>query len=804
MLKLLTYFLQLNFDVNSSCHLSLEAGNIGLEYSSHIQFSVVRSSTKSHQQQFHRLVIWILIITGSIGLTLLDRSVAVGEEKVEIPAQSSVSNTLTVAKTNTPETANLADVKLVPLVAKDISLAEAITWWNSVTVEPVKAPQPIQFTPGFLIAPRQLDLRSVNPAITQLNINDIPTNHRSRSDISTGSDSGDRRNTDFGLNTTGLYSPSVTESVSNDRVYRIEYQNGYTQVRSIRQQRNISTTIVTPQTANGQRQQISFVGDCLPSLGANPTQPKPGQICSYIPGFITDRNSIDPNTLVPTRFTQPSQLGDIVTPETLAAIKAPGFQAGANGQELGIDLYFPKIGTEIGNSQSSTTNADRFESSNSVPMTSTGRFKQVIVSNGRDIAIARTIRGFNYISGDPSNGLISTLQAASEVLPDAEVSLSPGKKGGSVAIDPTLILAANNNRIPDNSFTSYYVGVGRGKTPQGNQNSSANYQGVWMGFSPVIDRRISSNSTIQITGFQNITTFAGGEGGVDSSTSISAALNQNSFTSGAISNAYVQAYLTRYSQDINGITQTNLRETTNYHPHLSATGNVTTADSIFRYYSGVIFNPNTTSSSSTTNKVYGGLDFTKVENNGFSYNIAAIGYLNPDPEYYSRISTGFSQDIKLGRNPGYSLSLSSNFNYAFDSNSVFDSFNFRSGSSYVNVGAKANLGSVGLGVTYYIPNNMPNPINKLIALNGSWQVRDGIVLAGYYTPENENVTRSPYGVSANFRIGNDASSPTFVLSWSRNETDFGNNPDNSKVSNNDNVYAVYVRFGESQNFRRNP
>ena len=406
-------------------------------------------------------MIWLLILAGFIGLTLTDRSVAIGEERVGMLTQSSVSNSPAVAKTTTPEKASLPDLKLIPLIAKDISLAEAIAWWNSAAVEPVKAPQPIQFAPGFLIAPHPLDLRSINPAITQLSINDIPTNHRSRSDISTGSDSGDRRNTDFGLNTTGLYSPSIIESVSNNRVYRIEYQNGYTQVRSMRQQRNIATTIVTPQTANGQRQQISFVGDCLPALGTILNQPKSGQICSYIPGFITDRNSIDPNTLVPTRFTQPSQLGDIITPQSLAAMKVPGFQSGANGQEVGIDLYFPKIGTEIGNSQSNTTNADRFESSNSVPMTSTGRIKQVIVSNGRDIAIARTIRGFNYISGDPSNGLISTLQAASEVLPDAEVSLSPGKKGGSVAIDPTLILAANNNRIPDNSFTSYYVEIGR-------------------------------------------------------------------------------------------------------------------------------------------------------------------------------------------------------------------------------------------------------------------------------------------------------------------------------------------------------
>jgi hypothetical protein len=82
--------------------------------------------------------------------------------------------------------------------------------------------------------------------------------------------------------------------------------------------------------------------------------------------------------------------------------------------EFGIDLYFPNVGTESGNSQNTTNTIDRFESIKSVPGASVGRFNQVIVTNGTEVAIGRTIRGFNYISADRHTGPIAILQAATE------------------------------------------------------------------------------------------------------------------------------------------------------------------------------------------------------------------------------------------------------------------------------------------------------------------------------------------------------------------------------------------------------
>ena len=94
-----------------------------------------------------------------------------------------------------------------------------------------------------------------------------------------------------------------------------------------------------------------------------------------------------------------------------------------------------------------------------------------------------------------------------------------------------------------------------------------------------------------------------------------------------------------FDQDANRLATTRLRETTEYYPHLSFSSNTTTVNSVFRYYTGAILNaglvPRPTSSHI---KAYGGIDFNRSERSGLSYNIAAVGYTNPDPEYYTPIN----------------------------------------------------------------------------------------------------------------------------------------------------------------------
>lgn len=650
----------------------------------------------------------------------------------------------------------------------------------------------------YLIAPRPIKLGQFNPGLTLIAINDVALTHRSQIEVNSGVETGDSRSTDIGLNATGLFSPQVEESVSNKRVYRLDYWSNYSQIRTLRQQREITTKVTTPETLFGTRQQISFTGDCLAGMNNGNSVSPTGEklICTYLPGLKTDESSIDPQKLIPTRIPSTSSFGDLLSPASLLAIQAPGFQGGANGQLIGLDLYFPRIGAQSGNSQAQDSSFERFESNTTVPMVAVGRIHQVILANGTETAIARTVRGFNYILGDVNTSQIAGIQAATELLPDLEPSLPDGKKGGSTTVDRNLILAANNNRTPENSFTAYYSGVGKGTTPKGEQLNSANYHGVWIGFSPVVDRQVTLIEPIyKILSPERIVLSAGGEGGIDSNTNVTALLNQNTFDSSAITNGYVQVYITRYEREVNTLSSTTIRERTNYYPHLSATGNITTQDSVLRYYTGLILNPNFNIGAS---QGYLGVDFTKAAG-GLSYNLAAIGYLNPDTEYYSKLTGTISKQLGLGRNPANNLNLSAGVNYAIDGTKIFDAVSFRSANSYVNVGARANLGSVAVGTTYYLPTGMPNSIGNLVSTNASWKISDGLVLSGYYTPVNDNVARSPFGASASIRLGSNIYSPTLSLGWNRNEIDLGTKSDNTRSGVADNVFSIFLRFDAPPN-----
>ena len=236
-------------------------------------------------------------------------------------------------------------------------------------------PLPTAPDPRYLIAPRLLKLGQFNPALTLIAINDVALTHRSQIEVTSGVETGDRRSTDIGLNATGLFSPQVEESVSNKRVYRLDYRSNYSQIRTLRQQREITTRVTTPETLFGMRQQISFTGDCLAGMNNGNSVSPTGEklICTYLPGLKTDESSIDPQKLIPTQIPSTSLFGDVVSPASLLAIQATGFQGGANGQLIGLDLYFPRIGAQSGNSQAKDSSFDRFESNTTVPMVAVGR-----------------------------------------------------------------------------------------------------------------------------------------------------------------------------------------------------------------------------------------------------------------------------------------------------------------------------------------------------------------------------------------------------------------------------------------------
>jgi hypothetical protein len=410
-------------------------------------------------------------------------------------------------------------------------------------------------------------------------------------------------------------------------------------------------------------------------------------------------------------------------------------QAGAISQQR--DVSFSAI---------SDLQSELREDSSISPFLAIGRVRQVLMSNGTQSGISRTIRGFNYFLNNQNAILNSSLQLLTEILPNAEPTLQATRTEQPFFVNSNLIQAANNLRLPDNSFTSYSAGWGYATNPNNLQATSpaANYNSIWFGLSSIVSSQVdSSRPNILFT------------------------------------------------------------DTTNYYPHVSFSGNTTTVDSVFRYYTGVIFKFSPTSDRSQDStilsiqdfsgiKAYGGIDFNSTINNGFSYGAGIIGYTNPDPNNYSRISANVNQQIPLGHNSAYSLSLASGLNYAIDGVRNFSDLTFRPDRSFINAGATFKIGDLSLGTTYYMQNGLPNSIGNLLATNISWQAQKNFSISGYYTPLNDNNPRSLYGASASLLLGTEPSSPILRLNWNRNENSLF---DNRNVGSD--VFGFSLTFGNT-------
>lgn len=702
-----------------------------------------------------------------------------------------------------------ADIDLATFLLKSTVIPTITTPANPV-IPAISPLLPSTLTDSrYLISPREVKLKDVNPQTTQISINGVSTSHQSKSGLSMGIESGDSRNLTVGMNGIVLFSPYVSESVSHDHVYRIEYLNNYNQVQTVRQQRDVLTSIVEPQTVLGMRLQLSLIGDCLDfTSGGKNSSSSTGakQICVYTPGILTDNSSIDPGKLVPTKIVLGAKFGEVVSPQSLAAIVQPGFQTGANGQKVGIDLYFPRIGATAGNLTNSVARIERSEERTDVPTFTTGRIKQVLVSNGNQSGIARTLRGLTFVWGDRNIALNSGFQLLGTALSDAEPQILPGKSGRSAAINPNLVFAANNARLPDNSFTGYSAGWGYANNASDSKLGTpapANYNMMWIGLSPIIDRQVFNDYSYLPTSSQRIRVSSGGEGGALSPVNSVISFNGQNFSSLNVGNSYSQVYLTLFDQDADFFRITRLRESTNYYPHISFSGNTTTANSVLRYYSGAIIDPGLVShKGGNQSKAYAGLDYTQSTSDGLTYDLAAVGYANPDSEHYSRISANVNQKIGLGKNRDYNLVFNAGLNYAIDGTTEFDKLKFRSGNSSIGTGITLNLGDVSLGTSYFIPNGLPNSVDALLYTNVSWRIKDNIAVSGYYTPINKNSPQSQYGLSAAFKFGKDYSSPSLVLNWSRNSTSFGQSVAGNQLNTNENIFGVFFRFGEQNSLSK--
>jgi hypothetical protein len=637
------------------------------------------------------------------------------------------------------------------------------------------------------IVPKIIPSDRVQASTTTWIFNGIPVNHLTRQEFGIGSESGSSRNSLQSLNSIINLGGQSTEIVDAQGIYNLDYRGTFGQIQTLRQSRLVVTDVIQPSTIFGFRERLTLTADC--ALPGTPT----GSQCSYLPGLITDRRSLNNNQQAE-RIDQPSQFGEVVTPASLAAIQQPGFAAGADGQNLGIDLYFPNAGNQPGNGQSNRTSIERREEFRQTPAISSARIHQVIRISDREAAIGRTIRGNAYIQGDANLGIFTGLQFATESLPEAIPALPPGT-GKVLKLNRNLLKTADLARLPENSITLYHYGIGRAphaapKVAKITDIPAATYQGWWIGLSPVIDRSQTSQTTVQFTGPQQVINDFGEEGGGDApNVNIRSTVNGVTFDARQLQNVYQQAYVTAYQQDGTIYNQNKLTETTRYYPHFSYTGNITNSDAVFRYYAGAIVLNNGLQIDRA--KAYAGLDYSQVTDRGLTYGIGGMIYTNPDPEYHSYAIGNVSQKIALS--PKNSLNLLANINYIADGQIMVDKTLFKSANSSINIGANLNVDRVSFGVTQSLASKLPNSTENTLGLNLSIGLNDSLSIAGYWTPWNENQVRSPYGISANLRLGKDANSPSLSFGWSQNLTDFGRDAGGRNLQQQDNIFTVLFK-----------
>ena len=653
---------------------------------------------------------------------------------------------------------------------------------NDAVGSPRKEPViPASQDSNYINPPQIVPNAKVSTFTTTIPLNGNVINHLTKWDTTNSYSFGSNRSNNLDLNAILRVRSQVEQSLSKDNVFTSDQRGSYMQLQTVRTKREVELIQTVPQTMQGLIIQESFTGSCL---GQTPQEGGANAQCSFTPALVTDRNSIDPKFFVPTRINQFGNVGDVVSPETLKILAQPGFQnVGANGQVVGLDLYFPNLGATPGNSQSTQSTVSRREDIETTPLLGFSRVRQILKANDTEAVIGRTIRGTGFILGDKNTLLNTGIALATEFLPDAKPYLEGSTNPVNTNINRNLFAAVNNTWVPSSSWTIYQAGLGRATHPhltsEGNASlPNAHFNSVWIGLSPVTKLDSQTDIRYQAIGLERVNVTAGGEGGTLNNASFVSNVNGNIINSNNLNNFYSQVYLTFLNRDVNSVTETKLTERTSYYPHLSFTGNITGTNQVFRYYTGVI--------ASEFPKVYLGADYTRNKNN-WIFNASGIGYINPDQDYFSYVQTGLTRRIPLASNA--SLNLFTGLRYAF--NQTSNPLEART-DNYVSVGARANLGSFSIGLTQYFDGILPNSINTALGIDASIAIGSQGRISAYMSPGSNLMS---YGAIAEYKFGKSSNSPALVLGWRRDRYDFGRDVFENPVKTNNDTFTILFRVG---------
>ena len=630
--------------------------------------------------------------------------------------------------------------------------------------------------------PRSLSLGSLPAASTQFRFNGQPLSHLTNIDVETNYRFSNDINPVSLLRGSISLNNSIERSVSADRLLTIEHNGTYFQSETVTQSRRISVERETPEVINGFGIQLSLTGACIDDQII--TQER----CSYTPAISTLEVDDILDFRHMGRLRLEGEVEEVVTQESLDAIAQPGFQRGANGQVIGLDLLFPNTGTRL--SASASANINRTETRDIAPTLTLARRRQVVQMNDQEATLGVTMRGNTWVEGDDSNWLSALLQVASVLLPDASPDLEATNQPANTQVNKNLLLAANNARIPFQGLTLYHSGTSRAATPDQQTAPenlpSANFAGIWLGLSPIRTYKIETQTIAQPVGPMRLVASSSAEGGGDDNETrlqFVSSVNGREFSAEELRDTYIQIYQDFYETNVQTTRIENYTEQTEYKPHISFTGNTTSASSALNYYAGAIVEDKL--------NLYVGLDFTAAPRNGLSYKLGSIFYTQPDRDYYSQLSASVSKRMPLASNA--SLSLSGGFNWALDrSNQIGDiEVNSRSSTVYLNATASMNRFSVGAKGT--VGGILPSSTRSSLRLQGSVALARSWSLSGFVMPFSNSDSYTRYGTSLSWRTAG-GRGPLLRLDWTNNRYGYGRDAVGRELSSNENSFLFTVEL----------
>ncbi len=635
----------------------------------------------------------------------------------------------------------------------------------------------------YAVPPYAMRLEDLSASGTRFRLNRQLLNHLSTIELQTGYQFSNDINSNSSVQGTLSLDSRLQRSIANDQVVTVEHRGAYLQAETVTRSREVTVTRTLPQTINGFGIQLSFTGACL--FPETTTQER----CTYTPGLSTVEYSNILDFREAGKLQDDGELGAVLTDESLAAIKQPGFQRGEEGQTIGIDLLFPNTGTRSGNRFSDRVTADRRETYKTVPVFTLARSRQIVQMNDKEAALAITLRGNTWISQDSQIEANALLQAGIVLLPDIVPRITGNEKPANPRVNSNIFLAVNNARLPQGGFTLYHGGISRADSVeldlQPKDLPSAKFRGVWIGLSPVVDYRIGTTANSQSIGsLRSIKTIgAEGNGGSSNNLNFVSLIGEDEFIANNIHDTYVQIYQSLYETDAQTVMVENYEELTAYYPHISFTGNTTAFDNVFNYYAGLIFEEQF--------NAYAGADYTAFLPNGLTYELGGIVYTQPDRDYYSQLNGKVTKRLRLSENA--SLALSGGLNWALDRDDQIGDIEISSRSSAVYLKAKADLGRLSLQATGNVGGILPESARNSLRLQTGLKLADSITLSSFVTAFSKSSSYARYGASLAWQLVG-RSSPVLSVGWTNNRYSFGTDLLGNALSSSEDSFVVSFKL----------